>query len=171
MPATDGASAIALHSIRRWRVRLTKNGDNTHDASAHDESAAHDRVRLRGDPRDVWQNVLLPEPGQIMHRETSDLPAVPIPANKPPLTVSNLPKESTNWPLTLDEAIRIALERTRVVRILSGTTAVASGHTIYDAAITHTTIDQAPPASTPSCRRTINGTEPTRRKRSTISPT
>jgi outer membrane protein TolC len=34
-------------------------------------------------------------------------------------------------------------QRARVVRTLAGTTAVASGQTIYDAAITNTTIDQA----------------------------
>jgi outer membrane protein TolC len=45
--------------------------------------------------------------------------------------------------LSLDEAIRIALENTRVVRTLAGTFAVASGQTIYDAAIVNTTIDQA----------------------------
>ncbi len=44
--------------------------------------------------------------------------------------------------LSLDEAIRTALLNSEVVRVLAGVTAVSSGRTIYDAAITNTTIDQ-----------------------------
>jgi outer membrane protein TolC len=43
--------------------------------------------------------------------------------------------------LSLDEAIRIALVNANVVRVLTGVTATPSGSTIYDAAITNTTID------------------------------
>src|SRR5262249_10806101 len=38
--------------------------------------------------------------------------------------------------------IRIALVNTKVVRMLTGVTAMTSGRTIYDAAITNTSIDQ-----------------------------
>jgi outer membrane protein TolC len=93
--------------------------------------------------REVWQNAILPEARTIDYRDTAQLPAVPIPASAPPRTVSNLRPELVDWPLSLDEAIRISLENTRVVRVLAGTTATASGQTIYDAAITQTTIDQA----------------------------
>jgi outer membrane protein TolC len=93
--------------------------------------------------RDVWQSVILPEARTIDYRDPLELPAVPIPASTAPKTVSNLRPELTDWHLSLDEAIRIALERTRTVRVLAGTTATASGQTIYDAAITNTTIDQA----------------------------
>ena len=41
-----------------------------------------------------------------------------------------------------DEAIRIALVNARVIRVLTGFSAASSGKTIYDAAITNTTIDQ-----------------------------
>ena len=44
--------------------------------------------------------------------------------------------------MSLDEAIRIALENAHVVRTLSGLSVVPSGQTIYDAAIVNTTIDQ-----------------------------
>lgn len=44
--------------------------------------------------------------------------------------------------LTLDAAIRIALARTEVVRVLAGTGASSSGSTIYDPAITSTQIDR-----------------------------
>jgi outer membrane protein TolC len=43
----------------------------------------------------------------------------------------------------LDDAIRVALANSQVVRILTGTTASPSGATIYDPAITNTTIDTA----------------------------
>src|ERR1019366_8237836 len=58
-------------------------------------------------------------------------------------TVSNPRPDLTDWQLSLDEAIRISLEKSDVIRVLTGTTATASGQTIYDAAITNTTIDQA----------------------------
>ncbi len=93
--------------------------------------------------REIFQNVILPEARTIDYRDPLELPAVPIPASTAPKTVSNLRPELTDWRLSLDEAIRIALERTRTVRVLAGTTATASGQTIYDAAITNTTIDQA----------------------------
>ena len=44
--------------------------------------------------------------------------------------------------MPLDEAIRIALENDRVIRVLAGVTAVNSGRTIYDVAIANTVIDQ-----------------------------
>lgn len=43
--------------------------------------------------------------------------------------------------MSLDDAIRIALENSEVVRVLGGLTAASSGRTIYDAAVTNTTID------------------------------
>ncbi len=94
--------------------------------------------------RDVARNIVMPEQRTIEHRDTEELPAVPIPTNTAPRTVSNLRPELTDWQLSLDDAVRIALEQTRVVRVLVGATAAApSGQTIYDAAITNTTIDQA----------------------------
>src|SRR5437773_2464364 len=93
--------------------------------------------------REVWQNVVLPEQRAIEHREASELPSMPIPANVPPHTVSKPPPKSAEWHLSLDEAVRIALENAQTIRVLAGTSAVASGQTIYDAAITNTTIDQA----------------------------
>ena len=92
---------------------------------------------------DLLHNIVLPEQRTIEHRDTETLPAVPIPESKAPKTVSNPRPDLFEWQMSLDEAIRIALERSRVIRILAGTTATASGQTIYDAAITNTTIDQA----------------------------
>lgn len=104
-------------------------------------------------PRDVVHNIVMPEQRTIEHRDTEELPAVPIPANIAPKTVMHARPELTDWPLSLDDAIRIALEQTRVVRVLAGATAATpSGQTIYDAAITNTTIDQAKAAFDPTLK-------------------
>src|SRR6266540_1984465 len=89
------------------------------------------------------RDLLLPEQRTIEHRDTERLPAIPIPVSVAPKTVSNRRPDMLDWHLSLDDAIRISLERSRVVRVLTGISATASGQTIYDAAITNTTIDQA----------------------------
>jgi outer membrane protein TolC len=94
-------------------------------------------------PHKVFRNVLLPEQRSIDPGDPERLPSARIPDNVPPRTVSNPQPETPEWQLSLDEAIRIALENAQVVRILAGTTAVASGQTIYDPAISNATIDQA----------------------------
>ncbi len=91
---------------------------------------------------DIWQNILIPEQRSVNYRDPDQLPPVRIPANVPPRTVSNPRPSSEPWPLSLDEALRIALQNSRVVRVLAGTTATSSGQTIYDATVTNTTIDQ-----------------------------
>ena len=93
-------------------------------------------------PWDVRQNVILPEQRSIDYHDPAGLPSVAIPNNVPPRTVTDTERDSPDWLLSLDEAIRIALENTRAVRVLAGTTAVASGQTIYDPAISNTAIDQ-----------------------------
>ena len=87
--------------------------------------------------------VIPPEQRAIEFHDPTNLPPARIPDSAPPRTVSDPRPEATEWKLSLDEAIRIALENAKVIRVLAGTTAVASGQTIYDAAITNTTIDQA----------------------------
>src|SRR3984957_4059237 len=92
---------------------------------------------------DLCKNIILPEQRTIDYRDPSQLPPSRIPDSTPPRTVSDPRPGTEEWQLSLDEAIRIALENANVIRILAGTTAVSSGQTIYDAAITNTTIDQA----------------------------
>jgi outer membrane protein TolC len=94
-------------------------------------------------PDDVVRNIILPEQRSIEYRDPSQFPPAHLPDSVPPRTVTNHRPETQEWPLSLDEAIRIALENSRVIRTLAGTFAVASGRTIYDAAIVNTTIDQA----------------------------
>lgn len=94
-------------------------------------------------PQDVGRNIVLPEQRSIDYHDPALFPPAPIPDNIPPRTVTAPRPDTPIWQLSLDEALRIALENARVIRVLTGTTAVSSGQTIYDAAITNTTIDQA----------------------------
>lgn len=81
-----------------------------------------------------------PEQRSLEIRDPAQLPRYSLPEMPPPNTVDK-PQDLEPVYLSLDQAIRTALVNQEVVRILSGTTAVASGRTIYDAAITNTGID------------------------------
>jgi outer membrane protein TolC len=70
----------------------------------------------------------------------ASFPSGPIP---PTVSMSEADRDKSPVPLGLDEAIRVTLANSQVVRILTGVTAVASGATIYDPAIVLPTIDQA----------------------------
>ena len=94
-------------------------------------------------------NVILPEQRVIEYRDPSQFAPARIPDNTPPRTVSAPQPQAGEWKLSLDEAIRIALQNAKVIRVLAGTTAVASGQTIYDAAVTNAVIDQAQAAFDP----------------------
>ena len=85
---------------------------------------------------------LFPEQRSIQIRDPSQLPKYRINDSVPPPTVSTK-VDLEPYPVSLDDVVRISLGRTDVVRILVGTTATSSGQTIYDAAITNTTIDQS----------------------------
>jgi outer membrane protein TolC len=98
------------------------------------------------------QNIILPEQRTIETHDPSQYPPAPIPPSVPPRTVTHPQPGTPEWQMSLDDAIRIALENARVIRILAGTTAVASGQTIYDAAITNTTIDQNQAAFDPNLK-------------------
>lgn len=79
---------------------------------------------------------------KIRYRNPASLPSVYIPPTAPPPTVGHELPESEDRPLSLDDAIRIALGDSEVVRVLAGTLAVSSGNTIYDPAIANTAVDQ-----------------------------
>jgi outer membrane protein TolC len=93
-------------------------------------------------PREICQNIIMPEQHTINYRDPARLPAAPIPDTVPPRTVADPRPETPEWQLSLDDAIRIALENARVIRVLAGVTATSSGQTIYDPAISNTVIDQ-----------------------------
>ncbi len=84
-----------------------------------------------------------PEQRQIVFRQPESLPLEPAETNGDPRTVARPGTELPEFKLSLDEAIRIALKNSQVVRVLAGTTAVSSGQTIYDPGISNAAIDQA----------------------------
>src|SRR5262249_6971765 len=94
------------------------------------------------------------EPEQLPKTNALDMP--------PPATVSDPQPNNTERPVSLNDAIRITVATSKVVRVLVGTTAVSSGKTIYDAAITNTTIDQQKATFDPTLtvNNTFNRTEP-----------
>jgi outer membrane protein TolC len=83
-------------------------------------------------------------PGQrtIEYRDPSAFAPIPLPPSSPPPTVSAPPTGDDTRYFALDDAIRIALANDRVIRVLTGISATASGRTIYDPAIVNTTIDE-----------------------------
>ncbi|MCC6494500.1 MAG: TolC family protein [Pirellulales bacterium] len=82
------------------------------------------------------------EQRRIRFRDPANLPDVYIPPTAPPPTVERPRDPQAQQLISLDEAIRLALANSEVIRVLAGTVAVSSGSTIYDPAITNTTVDQ-----------------------------
>ena len=72
-------------------------------------------------------------------RDPSQMRQVRLPEMPAPATVFRPGAALQPWNLSLDEAIRIALENADVIRVLGG----SSGRTIYDPAIANTQIDLA----------------------------
>lgn len=85
---------------------------------------------------------ILPEQRRLDIRNPGQLNQVPVPTTPRPATVNDLQSDTPTELLTLNQAINITLANSEVVRLLGGVTASTSGRTIYDAAITNTTIDQ-----------------------------
>jgi outer membrane protein TolC len=100
-------------------------------------------VGCASSPGEFRRNIIMPEQQSIDCVDPAQLPSVAIPDAPPPRTVTDPQPDTAEWQLSLDEAIRIGIEHAKVIRVLAGTTATSSGQTIYDAAITNTTIDQA----------------------------
>jgi outer membrane protein TolC len=76
-------------------------------------------------------------------RDPAQLARIPLPNVPPPPTVRDPAQAPLEWRIPLDEAIRVALSNSEIVRVLTGVAAASSGRTVYDAAITNTTIDEA----------------------------
>jgi outer membrane protein TolC len=95
--------------------------------------------------------MILPEQRELAVRDPAQLPPAPLPAIPPPTTVAALlPENAPTRDMSLDEAIRIALANSKVVRVLTGVSATSSGQTIYDPAISNTRIDQEAAAFDPT---------------------
>lgn len=80
------------------------------------------------------QHIRVRQPGQFRQARLPDVQA--------PITYSDAFVESEEL-ISLDDAIRIAMENAEVVRIITGVAASTSGRTIYDVAVTNTTIDDS----------------------------
>jgi outer membrane protein TolC len=92
-------------------------------------------------PAQYPYRIIYPEQRRIDYRDPSQFPPIPPPPSSPPPTVSILPSGDTRY-FALDDAIRTSLANARVIRVLAGVGAVSTGRTIYDTAITNTTIDE-----------------------------
>ena len=92
----------------------------------------------------------LPEQRSIVIRDPTRLPrSVDPQLTRLPPTVRN-PMAREPRPMSLDDAVRWALENADVVRVLSGVGAASSGLTIYSPAVRNTTVDQARAAFDPT---------------------
>ncbi len=93
-----------------------------------------------------YDNAVFPltkrEQRRISYRDPATLPNVYVPPSPPPPTVRLPLPNDAEMPLSLDEAIRLALADSEVVRVLAGSVAVSSGRTIYDPAIASNAVDE-----------------------------
>ncbi len=102
----------------------------------------------------VFPPLILPEERFSSIRSPSELPRAEIPDVPPPPTVTEPRVDPPTWQLSLDEAIRVALANSEVIRVLGGVAAVSSGRTIYDTAIAGTAVDEEQARFDPSAQVT-----------------
>ena len=97
---------------------------------------------------------IFPEQRRIQYRSPGQLPPLNVVPGTTPPTVTDPQTENQQEAglISLDEALRIALRNSEVIRVLAGTTAVSTGQTLYDPAITNTQVDQARGAFDPNLR-------------------
>lgn len=88
-------------------------------------------------------STVFPEQRRMEIRDPAQFPRARLPDVPLPPTVARPDVAREPFHVSLDEAIRMALENSEVVRVLTGAGATSSGSTIYDPAITNTQIDQA----------------------------
>ena len=93
-------------------------------------------------PAEHFPQLLPPGKSRIEVRDPSQLTRLPLPDIPPPATVFQPENELPERYLSLDEAIRIALANTQVVRVLAGVTAASSGQTVYDPAMVNNRVDE-----------------------------
>ena len=103
--------------------------------------AASSGVALSAPPAESLRPIL-PEQRRISVSLPQNLRPAPLPTTAAPNTVSNLPENKAVRELPLDEAVRLNLANSQVIRILTGLSAQGSGFTPIDPAITNTQIDQ-----------------------------
>ena len=82
------------------------------------------------------------EQGRIQVRDSGNYAAAPLPRTSTPPLVADV-DSMPEWRLSLDEAIRVALQNTDVVRVLSGVGSASTGQTIYAPGVANAGIDAA----------------------------
>jgi outer membrane protein TolC len=108
------------------------------------------------EPKEKVIRILPPDEKDIRVRDPEGFRPARYPMRGPPPTVSEPRWSDPGFRIGLDDAVRTSLQNSAVVRILAGTSAAPSGSTIYDPAITNTTIDQAKARFDPNL--TLNNT-------------
>ena len=83
-----------------------------------------------------------PEETQLSVRPPWELPHAQLPATQSPLSDGSGGASDETVSLSLDQAIRIALENSEVIRVLVGGTATSTGATAFDPAIASTQVDR-----------------------------
>ncbi len=96
--------------------------------------------------------LILPEQRCLDIRSPGELCQVPVPITPRPATVNDNQFQAPPRLLTLNDAINITLANSKVIRVLGGVTATTSGRTVYDTAISNTTIDAQRAAFDPNFR-------------------
>lgn len=87
--------------------------------------------------------VFKPDEGQIRWPDSSTASRIRRPSGPEPVTVATTESVATERFLPLDEALKLALANSEVIRVLTGVSASSSGRTIYETAIAVTPIDIA----------------------------
>lgn len=100
-----------------------------------------------------YSNSVIPERTATRVRNPGSFRAAPLPDVPAPRTFSTPGTESEQL-LSLDDAIRLAIENAQIVRVISGVSASTSGRTTYDVAISNTGIDETASVFDPSLNLT-----------------
>jgi len=82
-----------------------------------------------------------PEQRHIEVRDPSEFCSIGIGGADVPFTVA-LDEDRSPDPLSLDQAIQIAIQNAEVIRVLGGVSASSTGRTIYDVAVANVSIDE-----------------------------
>lgn len=92
--------------------------------------------------QEAWR-LIPPEQRRMEIRAPSRLPVARLPDLPPPPVVSEARPETAEHYVSLDDAIRMALANSEVIRVLTGDSAASTGRTVYDPAIANAQIDRA----------------------------
>ncbi len=109
------------------------------------DGAGSPAVRAQAPPLTACEPVacIRPEQRSLQYRSPDRLCRERTPTVARDISVQHPGADRPTYLLSLDEAIQLALQNDEVIRIVAGTTAVSSGSTVYDAAITNTAVDVA----------------------------